>query len=132
MLTYIYSPKQSLCFHRKQKNTSTYNWICLWWIASYWVSFFVDKEFGEVPLDKIAEGAPLFRLQELPQWVGIIPIHLDLGKHVEFYSIPFSELLDFSLSTGLLCWDEKKRKKKINDTKTLINNITRIFYKKKK
>ena len=36
-----------------------------------YMSLLVDQEFGEVPLDGIAEDSALFVLEKLVEWVGV-------------------------------------------------------------
>jgi hypothetical protein len=51
-------------------------------VATHDLAVLADQELGEVPLDAFSsEHAGLFGLQVFEEWVGLITVHLDLGKH---------------------------------------------------
>ena len=44
------------------------------------VTRFVDHEFGEVPLDEVAQHATLFGFEVLEEWVSVAAIHVNLAE----------------------------------------------------
>jgi len=44
----------------------------------------------------------LLRLEEVPEWVSIAAVDLDLGEHVKLYPVPLSKLLDLCLTSWFL------------------------------
>ena len=44
------------------------------------VTRFVHHEFGEVPLDKVAQHATLFGFEVLEEWVSVATIHVNLAE----------------------------------------------------
>ena len=62
----------------------------------------VSEEPGEVPFDSIPQDAPSLGLDfcPLPQWVGVIPIHINLAIHIEFDIIGVANFLISALVPG--------------------------------
>lgn len=60
--------------------------------------FFVDQEFGEVPLDAIGEEPAFLRFEELVKGSCVFPVHLDLSikNHI---SLTVNERLGVSRNT---------------------------------
>jgi len=71
-------------------------------VSLNWTSVFVDHELGEVPLDSIDHESGLLGLEELPERMRVISVHVNFVKHVEFHAVPLCELLDLSIGAGFL------------------------------
>jgi len=67
------------------------------------LALLVDKEFGEVPLDGVDDGPVLLLLQEVPQGMGLLAVHIDFGVQVGV-EVPLAvdELLDLLVGAWLL------------------------------
>jgi hypothetical protein len=67
------------------------------------LALLVDKEFGEVPLDGVDDGPVLLLLQEVPQGMGLLAVHIDFGVQVGV-EVPLAvdELLDLLVGARLL------------------------------
>src|SRR5205807_6820869 len=63
-------------------------------ISCNWDSLLVDQEFGEVPLDVVAEPSSLLRLEILIQGMSILSVDPNLFKDIKLYFVLLKELLD--------------------------------------
>lgn len=102
-MAYISSrPIKPIIALAKQPCRHTHNGVGLGRVAGHRFATAVNQELGEIPLDEVAERSALLVLQEGPERVGVIPVHLDLGEHVELHLVSLSKLLDLLLRAWLL------------------------------
>jgi len=80
------------------------HWVIQGTISLHDLSFFVDKELGEIPLDAVPQEPSSIGLllQPLPQGVGVVPVHVDLTEQIELSVVGLGELLDLSIGARFL------------------------------
>jgi len=67
------------------------------------LAFFVHQKLCEIPLDGVHQKAPLSLLEVIPEWMGVVAIHVDFLKKVKGDAVNFGGVfLDFSIGAGLL------------------------------
>jgi len=77
-------------------------WLRRGTVPLHGLALLVDNELGEVPLDEVSEGAALLVLQELPQWAGVVAVHVHLLEQVEVGVLLLGEAYDVVGAAGLL------------------------------
>lgn len=87
------------------------NGVCLGGISGYRDALGVHQELGEVPLDELPEEASLLVLQVHPQGVGVVAVHVNLGKHIKLDSELGRKLLDLLRCARLLVAELVTRKR---------------------
>jgi len=61
------------------------------------LTLLVYDELGKVPLYEFAEEAALLVLEVLPDWVRVVPVDVNLGKHVKLCTIRLRRKLFYFL-----------------------------------
>lgn len=62
----------------------------------------INDKLGEIPLDKISQGASLLVLQVLPQRMGVAPVNIHLLEHVKLQILLVVEGADLGVVSRFL------------------------------